>query len=209
MTYATIDQLRESLAGATHQVMSPEYIAKMMHTVPEATVVDREKFILERCKGKRVLEFGASGRLQKAIFSGATFYIGVDRQESPELHIVGFDLDSVKEEELPSFAPGVQPPDVIVCGEIIEHLANPGYFLERLHAQFTGIPVVISVPNGTSAPAAVHLRDSIENVNKDHVAWYSWKTLNTLLTRYGYSIEGFHWYGGKPMISEGLIVVAR
>jgi hypothetical protein len=48
-----------------------------------------------------------------------------------------------------------------------------------------------------------------ENVNVDHVAWYSWRTLKTLLDRYGYPIREFYWYKGRPRFAEGIIVVTE
>lgn len=220
MSYDTIDALRESLARPAHQVQTPEYVAKMMHDVPETTVVDRAKFILERCAGKRVLEFGASGALHTLIRAQASEYLGVDRHGGDRVR--AFDLDDVSFPGLP--CPGVtisgedgvglgtfhpSMPEVIVCGEVLEHLANPGYFLERLRAQFADIPVIISVPNAFTEVGLKHIRDGVENVNRDHVSWYSYRTLRTLLERVGYTIDQFHWYNGQPFTAEGLIVVTK
>jgi hypothetical protein len=47
----------------------------------------------------------------------------------------------------------------------------------------------------------------VENVNKDHGAWYSWKTLTTLLERHGFTIREFYWYGGDGPTAQGLIMV--
>lgn len=211
MSYATIDALRESLAKPTPQVRTPEYVAKMMHDVPETTVVDRQKFILERTTGKRVLEFGASGQLHELIRAQASAYLGVDRVAGDR--VVAFDLDDVSWKSLPGSAhyndANVIAPEAIVCGEVLEHLANPGWFLQRLHRQFADVPIIVSVPNAFCHAAAVHMQDGIENVNIDHVSWLSYRTLRTLLERYGYVIDVFHWYNGEPLTAEGLIVVAK
>lgn len=204
MSFLTIDALRESLAHPIGKVRTPEYIAKMMHPVPESTVVDRAAFIIERCKGQRVLEFGASGWLHDKIRQIAAAYLGVDRQDASG--VVGFDLDDVEQDALPDVNPF---PTIVVCGEVLEHLTNPGWFLQRLRAQYL-VPVLITVPNAFSSAAAKHIKDDgNENVNVDHVAWYSYRTLRTLLERYGYVIEEFYWYQGQPFTAEGMIVVAR
>lgn len=209
--YDTIDALRESLAQPAKSIRTPEYIANMMHQVPEAKVIDRAPFIIERCKGKRVLEFGASGVVHDAIREVAASYYGVDR--TADFEVVAFDLDDVKWESLPGskwFDEGNYiEPDVIVCGEVLEHLTNPGFFLQRLRAQFDNIPVIITVPNAFTDAGMHHMRDGIENVNLDHVCWYSYRTLKTLLERYAYTIDEFYWYQGKPLFAEGMIVVAR
>jgi hypothetical protein len=49
----------------------------------------------------------------------------------------------------------------------------------------------------------------MENVNIDHVAWYSPRTLRTLLERARWNITEFAWYGGDPGVAEGLIAVAE
>lgn len=203
MTFATIDALRESLAQPAHRVRTPEYIAKMLHLLPDAPVVDRAKFILAYCKGKRVLELGASGPLHEAICQVAAEHWGIDRAERP--HVVAFDLDDVSE----PFIPQDNHPDIIVCGEILEHLTNPGWTLARLHQQYPGVPLIVSVPNAFSSVAQKHVKDGLENVNIDHVAWYSPRTLRTLLERYGYAIDSFHWYNGEPGTAEGFVVVTR
>jgi len=49
------------------------------------------------------------------------------------------------------------------------------------------------------------MRGGIENVNRDHVAYYSYWTLHELVTRYGFEITEWHWYNGRPLFAEGLI----
>jgi hypothetical protein len=199
--YATIEDLRSQLGRPPVQT-DQAYADKMLHRIPAAEVVDRAAFILERCRGQRVLEFGASGPLHTAIVAAAGAVFGVDRVDAEG--VVGFDLDDVSQAGLPGadFAPAV-----IVCGEVIEHLANPGWFLTRLRRQFAGVPTIITVPNAFSAIAAKHLTTGIENVNADHCAWYSYRTLKTLLGRAGYVDFYFGWYHGSPLTAEGLVIV--
>jgi hypothetical protein len=204
VTYATIDDLRESLADKAPK-LPPEYVAKMMHAVPTATTVDRAAFVLERCKGKRVLEFGASGPMHDAIRKVAAMHVGVDREDGPG--VIGFDLDDITCVDLPAASP-VDGWDVIVCGEVLEHLSNPGHFLARVRRQYVA-PVIITVPNAFSQAGRSHIERGTECVNRDHVAWYSWKTLSVLLGRVGYSTTAWHWYGGPPLVAEGLIVVVE
>jgi 2-polyprenyl-3-methyl-5-hydroxy-6-metoxy-1,4-benzoquinol methylase len=205
MSYATIDELRSQLGGAPKH--SPEYLARMMHPIPQTTTVDRVEFILDRVKGKRVLEFGASGSLQEKVKAAAAEYLGVDREAGDQ--IVAFDLDEIEvwNGELPSL-PSANA-DVIVCGEVLEHLGNPQFFLKRLKKQYAGVPVVISVPNAHTVIGRRHLASLLENVNRDHTAWYSYTVLKTLLARVGYEIRAFYWYNGDGPTAEGLIVVVE
>jgi 2-polyprenyl-3-methyl-5-hydroxy-6-metoxy-1,4-benzoquinol methylase len=204
MSYATIDLLRSQLGSAQQSHVSEAYAKKQLHAIPEAKELDRVAFILEHVKGKRVLEFGASGPMHDAIVKAAKACAGVDREDAPG--VMGFDLDDVSRQDLPQ---SDEPVDLIVCGEVIEHLSNPGWFLTRLKRQFSGVPVLITVPNAYAAGGIKSVQAGTENVNIDHVAWYSYRTLRTLLERAGYSMTLAGWYNGTPRLAEGLIVIAE
>ena len=195
--FSTIDSLRANLGVAPRDTA---YDEKMMHPIPDAAVVDREQFIVDTIRGKTVIEFGASGALHGKITAAASVVVGVDRDRAPG--VIGFDLDAIGQ-DLPVLA----KPNWIVCGEVIEHLSNPGYFLSRLKHQYGGVPMIITVPNAFTDVGRKTLDKGIENVNRDHVAWYSYTTLKTLLTRAGYTIRELYWYGGKPYYAQGLVVV--
>lgn len=202
MSYATIDDLRSQLGARPKAPGEQSYADKMLHPIPSAIVVDRAAFILEHCAGKRVLEFGASGPMHAAIVKTAFKVVGVDRVDGDG--VIGFDLDDVSQTTLPAYGA-----DVIVCGEVLEHLSNPGWFLTRLKRQYAGVPTIITVPNAYSHAGHAHMTKGIENVNRDHVAWYSFRTLKTLLERHGYGGYQFAWYGGQPLTAEGLVVLCE
>jgi 2-polyprenyl-3-methyl-5-hydroxy-6-metoxy-1,4-benzoquinol methylase len=210
VSYASIEDLRSQLGAPPSR--TPEYIAKMLHPMPTADVVDRAAFILERVKGKRVLEFGASGPMQEAIVRVADQYLGVDR-ESRGINVVAFDLDNTENRYVPqprdAFKLNHWLVEIIVCGEVIEHLCNPGWFLARIKQQYPDVPMILSTPNAFSKVARQHAEQGTENVNIDHVAWYSPRTLLTLLTRAGFTVAEWHWYNGQPGTAEGLIVVTE
>ncbi len=180
---------------------TPEYYDKMMHDIPAASVVDRTLYILMQCKGKRVLNLGSSsGELHGGIAAVASLAYGVDKEPSLCTNIL-VDLDE-SPEKIPPFEY-----DLIVAGEIIEHLANPGNLLKALRK--FNCPVLITVPNAFAKIGSSHVRKGRENVNRDHVAWYSYRTLRTLIERYGYELKEFYWYNGEPITAEGLIALVR
>jgi hypothetical protein len=197
MSFATIDALRSQLGGKPPKAeISAEYAAKMLHDVA----------------GKRVLEFGASGPMHEAIKQIASEYLGVDREDGDRIQ--GWDLDDVLDMDLPGYVYGPESKtlrafDIIVCGEVLEHLSNPGWFLTRLKAQYAGTPVIITVPNAFSSAGYKWLAKGKENVNIDHVSWYSPRTLATLLSRAGYTYADLFYYNGEGPTAEGLIVVTE
>lgn len=184
-----------------------DYYERMMHKMPEAPVVDRVKSILKNCEGKVVVNFGsAKGELHSKIKSVAKSVFGVDKIEPADLLV---DLDD-------EFCPlhGLPAAEMYVCGEIIEHLANPGNFLKKLRWTMKNegekdARLIVTVPNALASVLVHHAKNGIENCNIDHVAFYTWRTLQTLLGRYGFTIEERAYYEGRPVFAEGLIAVVR
>ena len=200
MSYTTIDALRSQLG---RPASSSAYAEKMLHRIPDAPVVDREAFVLSHCRGERVVEFGASGALHIKIVEVAAAVLGVDLVGED---VVRFDLDDVTQPTLP----GMEfEPTVVVCAEVIEHLANPGWFLTRVRRQWPHLPVIITVPNAFSEIGRRHLRTGVENVNRDHCWWPSYRTLKTLLAKSGFAGFSFGWYHGSPLTAEGLVLICE
>jgi SAM-dependent methyltransferase len=91
--------------------------------------------------------------------------------------------------------------DVIVCGELIEHIENPGLMLDGIKRfMHRGSILVITAPNPWSRQRMKLIRRGIlENqwLNKEHVAWYSFQTLKQLLERKGFQEKAYDYYGGQ------------
>lgn len=179
--------------------MTPEYYHKMYHKIPPTSVVGREEFILKECDGKVVLDIGCAGPFSQHIKAKAKEWHGFDVLPGEWNQI---DLDSQEIGIIPDI-------DLIVCGEILEHLSNPGFFLDNLRKSYGGRKVIFTVPNAFASPSYQSVKRGVEMVNRDHVAYYSWWTLSNLLERYGYKIREWYWYNGQARVSEGLIMVAE
>jgi len=186
---------------------SAEYFQKMMHDVPEAPVVDRVKFILAMCRTapKQVLNLGSSsGDLAAQIISLSPSAVGVDKLPGP-FTTIDCDLDECPQVIKMRCGDTI---GLVVAGEILEHLANPGRLLQVLRDLHC--PVVITVPNAFSdVVRQTMINRHRENVNIDHVAWYSYRTMKTLIERYGFTIREWAWYKGLPLTAEGLIFVVE
>lgn len=206
MIYDSIDTFRENLGGPVKPALDPAYVAKMLHPLPkDARVVNRRAFILEQAAGKVVLDVGATGPMHALLVGKAARVYGWDREDGPG--VTGINLDAVGE-ALPAY----QDVELVVLGEVLEHLSNPGHFLDRLRAAYP-CRTLVTVPNAYSRGARSFLSRGRECVNGDHVAWHSPKTLSVLLGRAGYAVREFYYYNGQPIEpayeAEGLIVVAE
>jgi len=194
---ASVAELRDLITA--HGNVSPEYATKMFHPVPDLpTVKDRAGYLVAKATGRIVLDVGCVGQISANIKAVAKAYYGIDKAN-------GNGWATVDVDHAPHEMPVYPDVDLIIASELLEHLANPGYFLAMLRDKYPGIPVYITVP----CACGYQVRNDCEVVNKDHVAWYSYTTLNTLLTRYGYAIQEARWYNGQPHKAEGLIALVK
>ena len=95
--------------------------------------------------------------------------------------------------------------DVIVASDLIEHLANPGMFLERSreHLRDDGALCLVT-PNAHSLnTAAKALLGAKAAVNPEHTCWYDPTTLKQLLARHGFWPAEEYWqdYRRSPLVS--------
>lgn len=80
--------------------------------------------------------------------------------------------------------------DIVVAGDIIEHVSNAGQFIKRVSDHLApGGLFLVTTPN------PVHLTRFVQlliyrrvGVNREHTCWYTRQTLNELAVRYGLEI---------------------
>jgi SAM-dependent methyltransferase len=89
----------------------------------------------------------------------------------------------------------LEPADVIVAGEIIEHLDAPGSFLRamRLLVKPDGM-LIVTTPNAYRPLNVVAPLFGFELIHPDHTAWHSPHTLACLMTRNGWHVESIGYY---------------
>jgi len=90
--------------------------------------------------------------------------------------------------------------DVIIAGEMIEHLNNPGLFLEGIKRFMRPDSLIlITTINAYSGMRFLYYgvkgKGGLqEPVHPDHVAYYSYSTLSKLLQRHGLTVDNFLFY---------------
>lgn len=171
----------------------------------------RDELIIDLCRGKRVLNIGClchsnwemqirDGKwLHGRIAEQAKNIIGIDylEEEVNRLNnLYQYNIlygDAMKLDKF-SFD---EKFDVIVCGEIIEHLENPGLLLTRLksiaspHTQ-----LIITTPNPwwLRRMNIFFAKKEQVKLNKEHVMYFSYWTLSTLLIRMGFTEVSWGYY---------------
>lgn len=79
--------------------------------------------------------------------------------------------------------------DVVVAGEVIEHLDRPGEMLKRVgeHLHLGGL-FICTTPNPWMIYRTRQALFDDPSAHQDHVAWYCPRTIGTLLRRYGFEL---------------------
>ena len=148
----------------------------------------KENYILSQCKGKNVLDLGCVQDIAKVdspdwlhakIKEIATSLIGFD---IIPIRKKGFHIYKVNLEEI--FKADSRFFDTVVAGDIIEHLSNPGMFLDNIK-RLRFDKAIITTPNVMSPK---YWTLGKEKVHKGHTCWYSMQTLSQLLSRKGFEI---------------------
>ena len=170
------------------------------------TPLYRQDEIVRLCDGKTVLHLGfilhdqwrarlAEGNwLHARLMRTAKRLVGLDYLASEVEEIretVGCECYSGDVMQLDK-APLDDVFDVVVCGELIEHLENAKEFLDGLKRFCDcGTQVIITTPNPWDRKWAGNMKAGLlEDVwlNPEHVVWYSMQTLTNLLVRCGFEI---------------------
>jgi SAM-dependent methyltransferase len=179
------------------------------HRLPRTGPVDRHRALVETARGRSVLHLGfVDEQLERKAEEGVWLHarlaavarslVGLDssaegvewaRAHGYEAHVV--DVQSAESVA----AAGLEPAEVIVAGELIEHLDAPGPFLRALGPLLAdGGVLVLTTPNAYRLLSFVAPLTGSEIVHADHTAWHSPQTLRTLLGQAGWSVEEMAYY---------------
>jgi 2-polyprenyl-3-methyl-5-hydroxy-6-metoxy-1,4-benzoquinol methylase len=192
------------------------------HRYPPLRLGRREPYILNLCKGKRVLDLGfmdvgltqekaqVGSLLHQMIHQVAAVHVGIDLDSSLR-HLLPPDSDRYKlffgnVEDPATFAQvGEMRFDVVVAAELIEHVNNPGLFLSAVRTVMTpATTLLLTVPNALRFQNLVYAHQGLEKVNPDHNYWFSPATIQTLLNKNGFHVNALAGYIFGPERPEHL-----
>ena len=214
-------------------------------------VVQRIEWMKNLAKEKTVLHLGCTNfpYTRESIEKEMLFHFAL-RDSAKELY--GFDFDQEGIDILAGYGCGNlfradlerledveldRKFDMIIAGEMIEHLNNPGKFLEGIQRFMNSDSrLIITTVNAYCAMrfviyALLGKGGTNEPVHPDHVAYYSYSTLKVLIERHGLTVDEFLFYDlGKehrphnrrlfnfvndvavrfsPQLADGLIAVCK
>lgn len=177
----------------------------LIHRLPRARAVDRITWLEERCRNRRVVHVGFAdagfadqrqrdGRwLHARLADMAAELVGVDFDAARVAGAVDAGYEAYAADCADPVAVaglGIEPADVVLAGEVIEHVDRPGPFLDALrHLSRANGRLVITTPNAHGlAYAAIPLLRGIEITHPDHILAFTYRTLTELVHRHGWRI---------------------
>jgi 2-polyprenyl-3-methyl-5-hydroxy-6-metoxy-1,4-benzoquinol methylase len=188
----------------------PQLRPPSVHRVPPSRLVDRVAEVRRLVRGRSVIDLGfvdegelsaKCGRgtwLHAVVRAEARSCVGVDADARGVEHAreLGFDAHAADVEDPDALAAlGLEPAEVVLAGELVEHLDRPGRFLDAVKPLVAPDgALVLTTPNAHALTNTLGALVGRELVNPDHVSWLSWHTLETLLSRHGWRLDELAYY---------------
>lgn len=160
--------------------------------------LDRNTYLQECVRGKTVLHVGCSDwpiteqrlaektLLHLQLQRSAKDIWGIDLSEAGIAALRGQGINNVQvmDAEKLDLANSY---DVILAGDVMEHMNNPGSFLQRATALLNeGGEIIIGVPSALTINNVKAWFGGREQVHLDHAFYFSPKTLSALLERFNF-----------------------
>jgi 2-polyprenyl-3-methyl-5-hydroxy-6-metoxy-1,4-benzoquinol methylase len=179
--------------------------------LPKVTCVRRLDYILENCRGRKVLNLGcaSSPTTRQRYEEGRLLH---SRVQEVAAECWGLDLDGDALEYLEAKGvrnlytgnverldetalPGSERFDLILACELIEHLCNPGLFLDGVAQRLRPRGcLLLSTVNAFPIKRLFRVMWRNEVTYAEHTAYYTYSTLKKLLSYAGFCIQDFHVY---------------
>jgi SAM-dependent methyltransferase len=197
--------------GRRHRTRENLLRTRWSHHLPAAPSYDRIELLTSLARGRRVIHVGFTDTEACRNLLEPTGLWLHSRLSAVSKELVGIDIasEAVKKARGEGFEAYVAdccdpaavaslklaPAELVIAGEIIEHVDSPGALLASLHTLVarTG-RMVLTTPNAHSLSNGLLALLRREVINPDHVALYSWYTLQNMLRRHGWRTVDFATY---------------
>ncbi|MFA6317104.1 MAG: methyltransferase domain-containing protein [Elusimicrobiota bacterium] len=197
-------------------IVDPRHVALVREG---AAGVDRFQFIVEKTRGKDVLDIGCVAHSLEAAEAGpwlhgeirksAKSLLGVDVLEAPiaALAAKGFEVVCGDVEAL-SLG---RKFDVIVCGDVVEHVFNLAGFFRSLrgHLREGGVAIISTCNPFYVDQFLACLIKGFPLVNPSHVCWYDPFTFFHCADHFGFEVTEFCWLKDEFRLRDAITVTAE
>ena len=230
--------------AASSRVVDDSYV-QIVDPETDREEETRTDVISRLVKGRRVLHVGCCDHVQlidkkradgtwlhDIICRQAEFCIGVDINQQAVDHVHSLGIPNVYCADLTKgipFDPKEANVDLVVLGDIVEHLDSPVEFLRCLRENLgSAHQLLVTVPNAFCIENFENACCGFERINSDHRFWFTPYTLCKVLVNAGYRVcdvrfvfrvapEGYKWGSREramlvetsPAMRDSLLVVAE
>jgi len=174
------------------------------------TIIPKRVDLIEQLlKNKVVLHFGccdhanlieekmkSNTHLQVKIAEIATKCIGVDNNQEALDKLKSLNIKDCYYYDLYESSDPVienETYDCVLLGEILEHIADPVAFLQKIHTKFIHAKeIIITVPNAFSSRNFHNIKKGVEEINTDHKYWFTPYTVSKVATEAGFKMESIY-----------------
>lgn len=140
-------------------------------------------------------------------------------QDVVGIDIIEEDVEKMKESGMEVYTADAESFDLeskfdrIIAGELIEHLSNPGDFLDRCkeHLKDDG-EIIITTPNPRRLQQLFwYLTSNKSRVNPEHTMWFDPYVMQQLSSRHGLKVQNWEYYppslslASTPLYNFGLL----
>lgn len=168
-------------------------------TLPRRCLVDRDQFLLSLAAGKSVLHLGAADSpfhkdkaprgelLHQKLQSVASRLVGIDSdREAVSWLREHHEISNIRVADVCSGVGDVGTFDLVLCCDIIEHVSEPSALLKGVKSlMHPGSRLIVTTVNALSIKGALRALLGREAVHPEHVSYYSFATLSSLMLRDG------------------------
>jgi SAM-dependent methyltransferase len=174
----------------------------MIHRLPKAPLVVRIDYLVGLSRGRRVIHVGfvdtgcrsmqdrSDAWLHGHLDDVATSLVGIDVEEMgvKDAEAAGYEAYAADCRDPEALAAlGIAPAQVVIAGEVIEHVDDPGAFLAGLHPLVAaGGQLIVTTPNAYGWFNVLASLARREINHPDHVMMFTWRTLTNLASRHGW-----------------------
>ncbi len=186
-------------------------------------IEDRNQFLVDSCKDKNVLHLGCAdaihykdneiiGRyLHLRLMEQSNLLYGVDLSQEvldylkEKYNVANLYVDNV---ENLTFDSNKVNFDVIIAGELIEHLYNPGLFLQSVKKYMNkNTKLIITTPNLLSLKLFLHNLKSNQRIHPDHTLGFTFSLIKTLFNRFDLTVS--NWYTSNEIFETNSNKIAN
>jgi SAM-dependent methyltransferase len=193
--------------------------APVARRLPPARLVDRRSYLTELSRGRRVVHVGFADVGFRAMQERVDGWLHAHLDRVAD-ELVGLDLDpeAVAQAQSEGWeaqavdctdpeavrALGMAPADLVVAGEVIEHVGRPADLLCGFHELVkSGGRLALTTPNASGWLNAAAAVAGYEVNHPDHIVLFTGATLSTLLERTGWELVEMRTYSPVVKPIEG------